>query len=159
LPAFLQLTGSISILTANSIERQELVKLITFLIEEGAEVSAVDDGGFSSFIYCARNGEIALCKFLVVQGADPSLYGGRGTALHEAACSDRVDIFRYLVEDCGLKIDAEWKDDKMRQITPLAVAALKGSVEVCKYLLKAGAKVDAGYQPLLIAAQVQIIRF
>jgi hypothetical protein len=68
-----------------------------------------------------------------------------------------LDVIRYLVEDCGLDIDAECRDERMRPTTPLCIASLNGNIEVCKYdkyLLEIGAKVDSGNQPLLAAAQV-----
>jgi ankyrin repeat protein len=76
------------------------------------------------------------------------------TALHGAAKSCRVDVFRYLVEECGLDIDAESKEEKGRPRTPLYEAALIGDIDICNYLLGKGAKVDRGYQPLMAAAQV-----
>jgi hypothetical protein len=140
---------------ADSSERRELVKLIEFLIEEGADVNAVDEDGFTPFINCAWNGETGLCKFLVERGADPSTKRNNGgTALHATACLDRVDVFRYLVEDCGLDIDAECRNENMRPRTPLFLAALLGNIKACRYLLEKGAIVDRGYQPLTAAAQV-----
>jgi ankyrin repeat protein len=141
----------------DSVERRDLVKLIEFLIEEGADVNAVDEFGSTPFMDCARNGETGLCEFLVERGADLSAKRNNGgTALHAAACLDRVDVFRYLVEDCGMDIDAERQDKIMCQRTPLYEAALNGNIEFCRYLLKMRAKVDGGEdaQPLLAAAQV-----
>jgi hypothetical protein len=151
----LDYTGCIIEYGVDSIERRELVKLIVFLIEEGSDVNAVDSLGSTPFWNCARNGETGLCKFLVERGADPSFKRiDGGTALHAAAEKGGAEVFRYLVGDCGLDIDAESKDDQLRQRTPLYDAALNGNIEVCKYLLEKGAKVDAGRQPLLAAAQV-----
>jgi hypothetical protein len=143
--------------TADSIERRDLVKLAEFLIEEGADVNAVDELGSSSFWNCAGSGETGLCKFLVERGADPSAKrNDGGTALHVAAGSCQVDVFRYLVEECGLDVNAECHDENMNQRTPLFLAALKGQIDVCTYLLAKGAKVDGGEgaQPLLGAAEV-----
>jgi ankyrin repeat protein len=56
------------------------------------------------------------------------------------------------VEDCGLDIEAMTSDSH----TPLYFAASYGeNLEVCKYLLEKGAKVNSGdTPPLLNAAQV-----
>jgi ankyrin repeat protein len=139
----------------DSIEKRELVKLIKFLIEEGADVNAVDCLRLTPFINCAAGGEKELCKFLVERGADPSVKRkDGGTALHAAAHLDRVDVCRYLVEDCGLDINAECRDENMNPRTPLCLAALNGNIDVCRYFLEKGAKVDRGYQPLMAAAYV-----
>jgi hypothetical protein len=110
------------------------------------------------FLNCARNGETELGKLLVERGADPSAkLDNSGTALHAAASKEaQVDLYRYLVEDCGLDINAERQDKIMCQRTPLYEAALNGNIEVCRYFLKMRAKVDGGEdaQPLLAAAQV-----
>jgi hypothetical protein len=140
---------------SDSIERRDLVKLIEFLIQEGADVNAVDCFGFTPFMNCAIGGEKELCKLLVERGAVLSaIRNDGGTGLHAAAEKGYMVVCRYLVEDCGLDIDAELQDDGLRQKTPLFFAALNGNIEVCRYLLEKGAKVDAGRQPLIAAAQV-----
>jgi ankyrin repeat protein len=63
------------------------------------------------------------------------------------------------VGDCALDINAECRDENMRQRTALYLAAFYGDTEVCKYLLKSGASVDAGVQPLMAAAQVYLLYF
>jgi ankyrin repeat protein len=149
-------TGGLIEYGVDSIERRDLVMLIEFLIEEGSDVKAVDSLGFTPFWNCARDSETGLCKFLVERGADPSAKRNDGTtALHGAAASrSGLDVFRYLVEDCGLDIDAEYLDDELRPRTPLYEATLNGNIEACRFLLVSGAKVDAGRQPLVAAAQV-----
>jgi hypothetical protein len=151
----LNFTDDLADHAVDSIERRDLVKLIEFLIEEGADVNAVDEFGITPFMDCARNGETGLCKFLVERGADLSAKRNNGgTALHAAACLDRVDVFRYLVEDCGMDIDAERQGENLYQRTSLYEAALNGNIKACKYLLEKGAIFDKGYQPLMAAAQV-----
>jgi hypothetical protein len=138
-----------------SIERRDLVKLIEFLIEEGADVNDVDELGTTSFMNCIMNGEAGLCKLLVGRGADPTAKRSNGgTALHAAAQKGHVDVFRYLVEDCGLNIDAEFIGKDSRPRTPLFLAACYGNMKACRYLLEKGAIVDKGYRPLMAAAQV-----
>jgi hypothetical protein len=153
-------TANLPNYAADSSERRELVKLIKFLILQGADVNAVDELGSSSFWNCARSSETGLCKFLVERGADPSIKrNDGGNALHAATAASRsglVDVFRYLVEECVLDIDAEYLDENMNRRTPLFLAALKGQIDVCTYLLGKGARVDGGRQPLIAAAQVYI---
>jgi ankyrin repeat protein len=98
-----------------------------------------------------------MCKMLVDRGAVPSTERNDGTtALHMATQMGYMVVCRYLIEDCGLDIDAEYQDEKLHPRTPLCLAALKGNFEICKYLLEKGAKVDAGLQPLIYAAQVKL---
>ncbi len=90
---------------------------------------------------------------LVDRGADPRVTRADGiTALHMAAQNGRIDAVRYLIEDCGLDVNVLTTD--ARTASPLFLAAGGGNLEVCKYLLGNGAKIDAGTQPLLFAAQV-----
>jgi hypothetical protein len=94
----------------DSFERRELMKVIMFLIAEGADVNAADDKGTSTFFLCARYEDLELCKMLVERGVDPTTKAeDGGTALHLAAHGESPDIFRYLVEDCGLDINAEFQ--------------------------------------------------
>jgi ankyrin repeat protein len=95
---------------------------------------------------------------LVDQGADPSTNGvKRASALHYSAENGDVSLYRYLVEDCGLDIDAIFTDNEMQQTTPLYMATVNGKIEICEYLLLKGAIVDAGMQPLVGATQVLFI--
>jgi ankyrin repeat protein len=114
----LNCTGGLIKYGVDSIERRDLVKLIEFLIEEGSDVNAVDELGSYPFRNCASNGETGLCKFLVERGADPSIRrNDGGTALHGAAGSCQVDVFQYLVENCGLDIDAEYQDEVLQHLS------------------------------------------
>jgi hypothetical protein len=63
-------TSLIRDIAADTIERRDLVKLIELLIEEGADVNAVDRVGDTPFMNCAKSGDVKLCKFLVERGAD-----------------------------------------------------------------------------------------
>jgi ankyrin repeat protein len=76
------------------------------------------------------------------------------TALHMAAHNGKIDVCRYLVEDCGLDVNAMTTDIPR---TPLFLAAVGGHLEVCKYIIGKTAKVDEGEQPLFSAAQVYLM--
>jgi ankyrin repeat protein len=143
-------------------DRRETAKLIEFFIEEGADLNVSDDYGSTPFYICALNNHTGLCKSLVDRGADSSTKRNNGgNALHAAAKSGHAEIFRYLVEDCGLNIEVECRDENMRSRTPLFLASMHGNFEVCGYLLEVGAKVDGGegLQPLSSAAGVNVFCF
>jgi hypothetical protein len=145
--------------TVDSFEIRELVKQIKFLIEEGVELDIGNDEGSTPFIMCAQNDEMMLCELLVERGADPTLKKkDGGTALHSAAEKGCLKLIRYLVEDCGLEINAEYQDQfqpsSCLERTTLSLAAQFGNIEICIYLLAKGARVDVGYQALMVASKV-----
>jgi hypothetical protein len=128
-------------------------KLIEFLIDNGVDVNFENEFGTTVFLMCASYGQLKLCRLLVGKGANPSVsrLKNKSTALHQASQVGQFDFCQYLIEDCGLDIDAMTSTQSQ---TPLCLAALKGKIKVCKYLLEKGANVDAGYQPLAAAAEV-----
>jgi ankyrin repeat protein len=134
-------------------KEKKFMKLIEFLIGEGADVGFQDEGRETAFQICAFRGQFELGKRLVERGADPfvSRKSDKCTALHLAAHNGHIEIVRYLVDNCGLYIDSMTSDLQ----TPLFLAALEGRTGVCKYLLEKGASADAGRQPLLVAALVR----
>jgi ankyrin repeat protein len=96
----------------------------------------------------------SLAIFLIEDGADvrSTKKDGSTAFWNCAANAGDADMCRYLVEECGLDLDAKTNDLNM-QGTPLFNAACGGFIEVCEYLLVKGASADAGYQPLIVAAQ------
>jgi ankyrin repeat protein len=88
-------------------ERREMVKMIKFIIEEGDDVNAANDQGITPFMNCAGAKELNLLKFLVGRGVDPKATRKDGTtALHMSAENGFIHICQYLVEECGLNIEA-----------------------------------------------------
>jgi hypothetical protein len=128
------------------------VKLIEFLIEEGADVIMKDELGLTAFWNCIIYGELGLCILLVERGADPKVTrkSDKRTALHVASLPGHLATCHYLVGDCGLDIEATTSDLR----TPLYLAAYGGNLDVCIYLLEKGANVNAGDKPLIGAARV-----
>jgi hypothetical protein len=132
-------------------KKWSLLKLIKFLIEEGAYVNFEDGDGVTVFWFCAGFGQLELCKLLVDRGAEPFVTRKDGVnTLHLAAVMGHVDVCRYMAEDCGLDIEAMTSNLQ----TPLFLASRNGRMEVSKYLLENGADVEAGIQPLFGASRV-----
>ncbi|KAM0874610.1 hypothetical protein ACQ4PT_037308 [Festuca glaucescens] len=75
--------------------------------------------------------------------------------LHEAACTGKIDICKYLVEELGFDINCEANNDS--GMTPLACAVLRGKSITVKYLLDKGANPDKqdnkGFAPLHYATK------
>jgi hypothetical protein len=137
--------------------RKDFVKIITFLVEEGVEVNAVNNEGATAFMNLAAGGEVDLLRLLVERGADPKAIRDDGSiALHMAAHRGNFDACRYLIEECGLDINTINKRKEISDLglTPLYLAAGGESLKICEYLLQSGASVDAGYQPLICAVSV-----
>ena len=143
------------IILRKALEKGERMRLVQFLvIEQGVDVNALSSRGESPFYLCAQEGRLDFCKLIAERGANPFARDKElGNALHTAAKNDHLNICRYLVEDLGFDVDA--KDDSKK--TPLCYAACQGHIELCKYLLERGAIVDAGFQPLYVAAQVSTL--
>lgn len=107
----------------------------------------------SSAHHAADNGLRETVKTPVAEGTDVHAINVRGqTPLHLAAMTDNVDVVRMLV-DGGANIDVS---DHGSNIRPLHNAAKNGCTNVCEFLLKHGADMDAqtaeGDTALLLAS-------
>jgi len=107
----------------------------------------------SSLRDAASKGHDEAVKSLIDEGTDVHAINVRGqTPLHLAAMTDNVAIVHMLV-DGGADIDVA---DPGNNIRPLHNAATNGCTNVCEFLLKHGADMDAqtakGDTPLHLAA-------
>lgn len=87
------------------------------------------------------------CPFIVVSSLSQDLHSGK-TALHFAAEKQQLADTHFLIESCGLNIDAR----TFTGCTPLHIAAGRGCIEIVAYLLSLGAnpelQTDEGDTPL-----------
>ena len=105
------------------------------LIEQGADVIARSDSGFSPLMFAARQGNIEAARMLLANGADVN---ERASAGGDAASSLRPD-------------DSRGSATAPPEIDPLLIATVRGQAEFARFLLEQGAdpNVDAaGYTPL-----------
>jgi hypothetical protein len=107
----------------------------------------------SSLRHAAGMGHGETVKTLINEGTDVHAINVRGqTPLHLAAMTDNVDMVRMLVNG-GADIDVA---DPGTNIRPLHNAATNGCTNVCEFLLKHGADMDArtvkGDTALILAA-------
>ena len=80
---------------------------MTYLIRRDADVRA-DKYGVKPFLAAAGAGNRFAAKFLRNAGADTSCRFSDGrTALHSAAGYERLDLVEFLVEECGLDVNAQ----------------------------------------------------
>jgi ankyrin repeat protein len=116
------------------------LRLVDYLIRQGANVNAQTDGGETALMVAARHTDPNAVKntmtLLLAAGADPNLVSGGGnSALMEAAYSGHAPAITLLVE-AGAQVNHanQYKE------TALFVGSLKlGSVAAIQALLTAGA--------------------
>ena len=129
--------------------------VVRILLNKGADVSIVADGGITALHLAARHGDRATTKLLTDAGADleVSCRSGGYTPLHVAAIYGRSDAMRVLIE-AGANPNSRGLDKS----TPLCMAADHGHLDAVKVLVKAGADLEGlataiGYRPLHFAAR------
>ena len=89
-------------------------------------------------------------KYLASKGAHVETTDGtdRTPELHIAAGKGNLEMVKCLVEECGADIQQQgiWKDGRyspeFRQVTPLWVATHKNNLDVVKYLVSKGARIE-----------------
>ena len=87
--------------------------------------------------YAVMGGVLEVVKFLIENGADPTVYSGEWLSLVElAAMHGRLDTIKYLLTD-GKCRKAFLNDNSV------IVAAYNGFPEVVKYLIEQGKDIDA----------------
>ena len=124
-------------------------------LDDGADVSRVDQYGDSPLRTAVRHGRVDVARFLLDRGADlhernhEQMPNPGGSLLHDAVVArrNRVAITRLLV-DRGLNVSQT--DD--RGDAPLHVAAMHGHADVASFLLDRGADINKpgrfGFAPL-----------
>lgn len=110
------------------------LKRVKKLIREGVDTDLRDSAGYTSLHYAARNGHLAVCKFLVQHNADINAItrSGRATALHRACSAGQAEIVKFLLEH---KADTALCDDDGK--TVLHRVAENGNFENCKTIISA----------------------
>ncbi len=153
-----------------SLKRQ--AKIVSFLIEKGADVNRRNSWGETALIFASRMGDKFIVKTLINAGANINAKDqDGGTALTEAAKAGQADIVRLLLKEGSditateygrkawmlaaegghtavVKIligDTHDVDERAGALeyTTLIEAALRGRVETVRYLIKRGADVNA----------------
>lgn len=136
--------------------------IVAFLIQKKANVNAKDANGWTPLHAAANVGNLAICKLLLEQGADPSIPTEEGNLpLHYIVkchykaseiplCLEIVDLMRAKVNINHLTSNGE---------TPLFYCILGKSLEVVQYLLAHGADPNVtnkrGHKPLDIAKMMK----
>lgn len=107
--------------------------VMQYLLAEGIPVDVLSDEKKTVLHEAIRNRNFDIAKYLIEQGADVNIKnaGNWGeTPLMYAAGADNLDMVKYLI-DHGAIFD--YKEDSKKTI-PLRTAAIKGNLEIVKYL-------------------------
>ena len=123
------------------------------LIEDNADVNAVDKYKYTALHWAADKGHVDVAKVLIQNGVDVNAVDeSKQTALHFAAKKGHVDVVSILIQN-GASINAsDWTE-----WTALHLAAAGGHVDVVSVLLQNGASINAvdkdNKTPLHVAAE------
>ena len=122
-------------------------EIATFLLHNGADLNAKDDGGLAP-LHLAATAEGA--RILVEAGADVNATDGKGNSpLGVAAEYNRADVALILL-DSGAEVDAH----NFTGATPLIYCAIYGHGQTAEVLLDAGADPKAKTLQGMTAGQV-----
>jgi len=114
------------------VSRKRGSRVVQFLVEHGADVTACDRSGLTPLHRAAYSGHVDLAQFLVEHGADTTAQNKDGlTPLHWASSSGKVDLARFLVEH-GADVTAQNKNG----FTPLHFASGSGKVDLAQFLVE-----------------------
>ena len=115
-----------------------ILKVTSFLLQSGADVSLRSNSRTTALHYAAKNGVVDIVKLLIENGADINIVNDRGnTPLHYAAKNGYIDIIKLLIEN-GADVNLQW----LNCTTALHYAAKSGNAESVHLLLTKGAKID-----------------
>ncbi|XP_070690396.1 ankyrin repeat domain-containing protein 39 [Pempheris klunzingeri] len=102
------------------------------LVLKGTDPNLRDAAGYAALHYASRSGHLAVCKFLLENGAcaSPQTPGG-ATPLHRSCYCGHLDVVSLLLRH---RADPSLCDDD--GASPLHKAAERGHEEVCRLLLE-----------------------
>ncbi len=137
----------------NAILNNASLDEIKSIIDAGADINETDYKGYNVLTYAVlQNKNPAVIKYLINKGLSVNQMTKEDLSLaHFAAKNPCPEIMETLIEQ-GVAFD---KEDSNYKKTPLSVAALIGSREVCEVLIKAGSNLEKrdreGKTPLLLS--------
>ena len=116
------------------------VKILSSLLEHGADINAVSEGLYTPLMMAVRYRRIDAVKFLMDQGADANLQDKKGyTALHYVAMYYRSFDAIHL---CCFNNRSDFNIKDADNLTPLMIAVNRLNLNVVNYLLQNGAYLD-----------------
>ncbi len=115
------------------------VEEVTRLLQEGPDINAKDEFGWTALMRGVESGGLGVVKLLLEKGADVNARTGGGEpALMIAARRDALEVVRLLLEN-GANVNAKDKGG----LTALMIAARRGHLGMVEFLLNSGADIQA----------------
>ena len=112
--------------------------LVTCLVQQGAQVSAVDGGSCTPLHLACGQGDTQIVQYLITHRAGVNVVNSdKVTPLHIACSKGQTEIAKYLITQ-GADVNVVNSD----KVTPLHIACSKGLTEIAKYLITQGAGVN-----------------
>lgn len=134
---------------------------VTEILDAGADVNCKNSDKRSMITLAIRAGDLGILKVLIAAGC--KIDNSVDRILHEAAATGRVDLMEFWCKRFG-DIDVNSVDLDGR--TPIHVGAVRGFVEVIRFCVSVGGKVDVldcnGWSPLHYAAaegHLQVVKY
>ncbi len=131
-------------------------KIVQFLLDNGANIEAKSDKGFTALTNASFNGYIQIIQILLDNGANIETKINRGlTALMIASILGEKKVVQLLLDN-GANIEAK---DNITGNTALIEASRNGHIEIVQILLENGANIEAKPKSLVIGLLRMMIVF
>ena len=133
-------------------------QIVEFLLAKEAEVNRIDGKRNTALMLTYADNYLESAKLLIQYGADISLTNRSGkTALMLAAeYNDDLDIFKFLFDQAATQENFNIDQTDNDRETALSLAAIKGRLNIVKFLVSHGANVNHvnanGLTPLMMAS-------
>ena len=121
--------------------RNKSLEIVKRLVRDcNVDVNVQSTRGWSSLQMAASSSNLAMVDYLLAHGAIPELADNQGhTPLQLAASAGSMAVVERLISCETVDVDRS----SMHGLTPLHLAALKGNLDIAKFLLAKGANTNA----------------
>lgn len=100
--------NELKVMPLHSAAASQNLEIARMLIENGADVDAVQNGGFTALHTAAHNGQIEMIKLLVTAGANPKRKNNKNKTPEDLARENgHIKVVEYLNQYCRTNIISE----------------------------------------------------